>query len=252
MIIKHRALSAVLFALGVWLYAPSAHAEQVQYAGVHPVTGADGEFCYIEVPHVHIYKPAADADVMYRVHDDTYHFVGDPVAFGYEGPKHPYYGHHPVRAEADVHVDVDLHEFDDDYCYLDGPHFHSYEPPARVAFELKGDAYWYVGKYPRGYERNKKRYARINALHAPLVYTRPVVVVEARPAAYVGPIVTVEAVPAVIVETPHVHADVEVVVPSVHVDIGVPGVIIDTHHDHGKHKGHYKGKKVRGWGKRHK
>lgn len=239
---KTKSFGIVLLALGIWWRAPDAHAEeQVHYVGVHPIPAIDGAaeaFCYIQVPHVHVYKPAKDKDdVRYRVDGGTYHFVGDPVAFGYDGPKHSYYGHHPVTVDIGVHVDVDIGSFDDEYCYIDGPHFHGYEPPGHATFEFKGDAYWYVGEYPRGYHKHKKRYRAINRVYAPLEYERPVVVLEARPAAYVGPIVEVHG-PDVVVETPHAHADIEVVVPtpSLSVEIGLPGVSIGHHHHHRKHK----------------
>jgi hypothetical protein len=245
---KSKYLGIALLSFGIWLRAPSAHAEQVHYVGVHPIPVADDGaqvFCHIQVPHVHVYKPAkAKKDVRYRVEGDTYHFVGDPVALGYDGPKYSYYGHHPVMVDIGAHVDVDVGEFDDEYCYLDGPHFHGYEPSDQATFEFKGDAYWYVGKYPQAYRKHKKRYQPINEVYAPLVYERPVVVVEARPVAYVGPIVEVH-VPGVVVETPHAHADVEIVVPtpSVRIEVGLPGVSIGHHHDNGLHLGHRKYKK---------
>ena len=49
---------------------------------------------------------------------DNY-FVGDPVAYKYDGPKHSYKGPHPIHVEAVVGGDPDV-----EYCYIEGPHFH--------------------------------------------------------------------------------------------------------------------------------
>jgi hypothetical protein len=200
--------------------AASAHAKQIKFSGKHPIPKAvEGEFCYIDAPHVHVYEPE-HPKVLYRVHDDYYHFVGDPVAFGYDGPKHSYYGHHPVAVDPSIHVDVDVGvDPVTEYCYLDGPHFHHHAPPANITFELKGGAYWYIGKYPPHYHKHKKLYVQINIIYKPIVYVRPVIVVEP-PVGYLGPIIDV-------------HIDI---------GVGVPGVIIEHPHVHHKHK-HYKHKK---------
>jgi hypothetical protein len=75
-------LLVVLFALG----APApAEAKHFRYRSPHPFRGG---FCSHHGPHEHDYGPT-DARV-YRVVDGDYYFVGDPVAFGYEGPKYAY------------------------------------------------------------------------------------------------------------------------------------------------------------------
>jgi hypothetical protein len=210
-------VAAVTLALAAVTPA-SAHAKQVKFSGKHPIPKAvEGEFCYIETPHVHVYEPE-DARVLYREHDDYHHFVGDPVAFGYDGPKHTYYGHHPLVIDPSIHHAVDVVPTTE-FCYLDGPHFHHATPPAGIDFELKGGAYWYIGKYPPHYHKHKKLYVQINIIYKPIVYVRPVIVVEP-PVGYLGPIIDV-------------HIDV---------GIGVPGVIIEHPHVHHKHK-HYKHKK---------
>lgn len=249
-------LLGAAMALACAALAPaSAHAAQVRFSGPHPIPEAvDGDFCYIEVPHVHIYEPESPK-VLYRVHDDQYHFIGDPVAHGYDGPKHSYYGHHPVVVDASVHIDV--HAPVTEYCYLDGPHFHHYAPPPDVTFELKGGAYWYIGKYPRPYHRHRKRYARINTVYEPIVYERPVIEVEA-PAGYLGPVVEVHAhapdvevhAPDVEVRAPAVRAgvdvDVHIPIPTVEVGIGLPGVVVVDGHHHGhRHHRHRKHKKFK-------
>ena len=96
-----------------------------RFVGIHPVPkGHGGGLCHIEAHHVHLYAPV-DVKVQYRVHDGWHHFVGDPVAYGWEGPKHSYYGHHPIEIHAVVGDD---HE-DTAYCYLEGPHYHAWAPP---------------------------------------------------------------------------------------------------------------------------
>jgi hypothetical protein len=233
--------AAVLAAL-----APAmASAQQVRYSGTHPIPASvDGDFCYIEFPHVHMYQPH-EAKTLYRVENGHYHFVGDPVAHGYDGPRHSYYGHHPVVIDPDVHIHVGQPVTE--FCYLDGPHYHGYEPPPGLTFEVKGGAHWYIGKYPKDYHKHRKGYARINAVYKPVVYERPVVVVDAPPVGYVGPVVEVHAVaPAVEVHVP---------VPTIDIHVGVPGVVIGghRHHKHKKYKKHkrYKRGKHKGWRHRH-
>ncbi len=262
-------IAAVILVAATAAGSRVAHAKQVRYVGVHPIPG--GGFCYIEAPHVHIYKPNKDrhkVKLLYRVHDGQYEFVGDPVGYGYDGPKYSYYGPHPIALDVVAGVPVAGHHHVE-YCYLEGPHFHWYVPPDDLEFTVKGDAYWYVGAYPPEYERNKKALVRINALYRPMEYQRPVIEVEP-PVAYVGPIVEVHA-PVVEVAHPGVevaHPGVEVVapvaevragievhvpVPTVEIGVGVPGVIVvDEHHHHhppGRHKGWHKTKVKRKHGK---
>lgn len=222
--------------------------KQVKYVGVHPIPkGHGGGICYIEAPHVHVFAPT-DVKVQYRLHDGHYYFVGDPVAYGWDGPKHSYYGHHPVDVDYVVGEGPDHVE----YCYLDGAHFHAYAPPPEVKFEVKSGAYWYVGDLPAAYVDARAELDPIDVVYEPIVYERPAVVVEAAPPAWVGFTV---AAPIVVDAHPgrgvghvkhgHVHGGVgvgvgvEVVAPTLSVEVGVPGVVIDGghHHHHGKYKG---------------
>src|SRR5262245_24567539 len=111
-------LIPLLTAAAIMTAAAPAQAKQVQYVGTHPIVAdAGGGYCYIEAPHVHVWAPAR-AELTYRQHDGAYFFVGDPVAHGFDGPKHAYYGHHPVA----VDVVVGEEELDGDeveYCYLE-------------------------------------------------------------------------------------------------------------------------------------
>src|SRR5262249_17096487 len=104
---KLRWATSLLFGLFVFCAAAEARAEQVMYMGPHPLGASPSDgYCFIEVPHVHVTAPPPKVRVLYQVNHGEYDFVGDPVPFGYEGPKYAYYGHHPVRV---------------DY-YDDGPH----------------------------------------------------------------------------------------------------------------------------------
>lgn len=210
--------------------------KQVRYIGIHPVAKSEGGgICYIEGPHVHVYE--ADK-LQYRDHHGAHFFVGDPVAYGYDGPKKAYKGHHPIH----VHAVVGTPEPDVEFCYLDGPHFHSFAPPDGPEFTLAGDAYFYVAEPPPVYLEARPAFIGINAVYTPLVYARPSIVVDApvgwigiRPGFAVvapgvvvgGPAIGVVA-PGVVVRGPKVKIkagiDVRVAVPpppSVHIGVGV-------------------------------
>ena len=94
-------------------------------------------------------------------------FVGDPTAYGYKGPKHAYKGNHPVHVDVVVGDNVP----DVEYCYLDGPHYHAFQPPAGE-LTLSGGVYFYTGKPPKAYYDAKPRMVAINAVYAPIVYER--------------------------------------------------------------------------------
>jgi hypothetical protein len=241
----------------VLLAAPAAAGggKQVRYVGIHPMPRSEGGgICYIEGPHVHIY----DADrIQYRDHRGANYFVGDPVAYGYDGPRYAYKGHHPIH----VNVVVGDQDPDDEYCYLSGPHFHYFAPPDGPEFKLAGGAYFYVGEPPRAYVEARPAMMRINTVYQPLVYERPQVTIEA-PVGWIGARAEFAA-PAVVVAPPSavivppsggISIEAHVPMPSLHVDVGIgapavivherPGVIIEERvrvkHDHGRHRGHYR------------
>jgi hypothetical protein len=190
------------------------YGRQVRFAGVHPVPkGEGGGMCHIEAPHVHIYQPNK---LEYRVVAENNVFVGDPVAYGWDGPKTAYKGHHPVQ----VNVVAGVGEPTTHYCYLNGPHYHSFEPPEGPEFKVVGDAYFYVGEPAPLYLEARPTYIGINATYEPIVYTRPVVTVEP-PALWIG-----------------VRPGFAVVAPA--------AVIVDDHP--GRHLGHHKGGVVVGGG----
>src|SRR5439155_21213898 len=116
------------------------------------------------------------------------------------------------------------------YCYLDGPHYHGYEPPPAVhaSFEFHGGAYWYVGDFEPVYYRARPHYVVINEVYRPITYARPVVDVRVAPPAFRGTIIA--GPPGVrahgLVAGPAVSAGVHVAVPpppSVHVGVRVGG-----------------------------
>jgi hypothetical protein len=239
-----RTLLLAIVALAVMTGTALAGGKQVKYIGIHPIAKAHGGgFCNIEGPHVHVYP--ADK-VQYRDHRGHQHFVGDPVAYGYDGPRHVYKGHHPIQVHAVV-GEPDPHT---EFCYLDGPHYHHFTPPEGPDFKVVGGAYFYVADPPKVYVEARPAMVEINAVYRPLVYTRPVVTVEA-PVGWIGaraelvtPVVVGPGA-RVVAPAPGVSVDARVVVPvpSVRVDIGVgvPGVIIHDHRHPGR--GHYKHKK---------
>jgi hypothetical protein len=266
-----RILLPVMIALASIGYATDAHADhkrQVRYVGIHPIPKEyGGGTCYIEVPHVHVYM-VPDAKVHYRDHRGSLYFVGDPVAYGYDGPKYAYNGPHPIRVDAVVGDDDE----DEEYCYITGPHYHAYAPPEVISadFQLQGGAYWWVGTPPQAYVDARPVYAKVNAYYTPMHYERPVVVVDSPPPGWIGasievvpPVAAVEVhTPGVVVEEPPpvvvnggvgFEAHVGVALPSLDVHVGGPSavivgspppdrvIIVDKHHhDNGRHRGWYK------------
>lgn len=247
-----RTIVVGVLALLIAATVAQAGKRQVKYIGIHPIPkAAGGGFCHIEGPHVHVF---AANKLEYRDHRGHHHFVGDPVAYGYDGPRHAYKGHHPIH----VHAVVGAPEPDVEYCYLNGPHYHYFTPPPGPEFKVVGDTYFYVvADPPRAYVEARPAMVEVNAVYTPIVYARPVVEVEA-PAGWIGVHATwgvgmaVVAPAAVVVKprahvhTPGVVVDVHVPVPTVRVDVGI-GVGGHVHHHH-KHK--HKKMKHKKWKKR--
>jgi hypothetical protein len=217
--------------------AAAGKGRQARFVGTHPIPASEGGgYCEIEGPHVHVFAPTK---LEYRLHGKDNFFVGDPVAYGYSGPRVAYKGHHPIHVHAIVGDDED----DVEFCFIDGPHFHAFAPPPEVKadFQLAGDTYFFIGEPPPVYVEQRPAMVKINAIYQPLRYERPVVLVEP-PGAWIGirfgmpaAVVDVHA-PGVVVETPRVRGGIEVIVPapSLEVNVGI-GV--------GVRGGHHKGKK---------
>ncbi|HEX5062522.1 MAG TPA: hypothetical protein VFV99_24285 [Kofleriaceae bacterium] len=242
---KHLWMILVLACVFVTPASAKKYGRQVRYAGIHPVSKAEGGgICHIEFPHVHVY-PANKLE--YRVVADNNVFVGDPVAYGWDGPKYAYKGAHPIQ----VNVLAGTPEPYVHYCYLSGPHYHYFEPADDDDYKVVGDAYFYVGTPPPAMIEARPAYVGINAVYTPLVYTRPVIEVEP-PSAWImlQPGFVVEAAaPVVVAPAPPrghivggvgVSAGVSVHIPvptvSVGVQVGGPAVIVPAGRGHGKFK----------------
>jgi hypothetical protein len=177
-----RTIILAFVALGLCLGTAAADKKQYRYVGIHPIAKAyGGGMCHIMAPHVHIYAPI-NAKVEFRVHDGYNYFIGDPAAYDWDGPKTSYYGHHPVPVNVIVEDDYE----DTEYCYIEGPHFHAWAPPPDMEVKLVGGAYWYTGTFPDAYVKAQPVYDPIDVVYEPMVYTRPVVVVDAPPPGWYG------------------------------------------------------------------
>jgi hypothetical protein len=220
--------------------------KQNRYVGIHPVPkGQGGGICHIEAPHVHVYTANK---LEYRDYHGQHYFIGDPVAYGWDGPKYSYKGHHPIHVEATVGGDGETLEF----CYLNGPHYHYFIPDEGPEFKVVGGTYFYVAEPPKVYLEERPAFIEVNAVYTPLVYARPVVEVEA-PIGWIGvragyaivtpaPVVVETRPPVVVAPAARVRvgAEVHVPMPSLSVNIGV-GVGGHAHgHGHVKHKKHKK------------
>lgn len=236
-----------LLALAVTATAAAAPADAgtkiTLYVGAHPLS--DDVFCVIEAPHQHAVRPFKS--VLFRVHDGHHHFVGDPVAHGWSGPKYAYVGHHPIDLSVRLGIWLRDPDHTEVYCYITGPHFHAFQPAPALRFELKGEAYWYVGELGPAYKRGKRRYVKpVTAVYAEIEYPRPVIEVRP-PAGFVGVFVG----PGEVEATGGITAGVELVVPRpvLEVDLGF-GVDVGHHHRHRKHHKHRKHRKHRKFKKR--
>ena len=235
---KLRWIIVLLACLFVTPASAKKYGHQVRFAGIHPVPKSEGGgICHIEFPHVHIY---AANKLEYRTVADNNVFVGDPVAYGWDGPKYAYKGAHPVQ----VNVIAGTPEPMVQYCYINGPHYHYFEPPDGPDFQVVGGAYFYVGDPPQAMIDMRPQYVGINAVYEPMVYTRPVVEVEA-PTTWVmmRPAFMVTAPSAAVVVDPgppgHAYGrrgrgDVEVVggvgvSAGVQVSVPVPTIGIGVH-----------------------
>jgi hypothetical protein len=212
--------------------APASHAApraQVRYVGIHPIPKSEGGgICYIEGPHVHSYK--ADP-LQYRLHDTANYFIGDPVAYGYDGPKYAYKGPHPIEVDAVLGDD----DPDVEYCYLEGPHYHYFAPPPGPDFKHVGDAYYYVGTPSHAFVAARPRMVKINALYQPLVYERPHITIEA-PIGWIG----ARAEFAVVVTPPRPRPRFEIVEPEVIVYDMLPPPVVYYEYEVRPHHGHWR------------
>jgi hypothetical protein len=214
----------ILVVVGVALLAARAEARHVRFLGPHPIAAKyGGGYCYIQAPHLHVYGP--DRPALYQQVGDEYVFTGDPTPFGYEGDRHPFYGHHPVIvAGAPEPV----------YCLIDGPHFHAYAAPETPDYRVKDGVAFYIAPIPQVYVK-PHRVKVINAEYRPYVSFRPTVEVAPPPEwhgeVYVaGPSVEVRAPGVFVPPPPHVAVEVRApgvfVPPPPHVVVRAPGVFV--------------------------
>ena len=210
-----------LLALSV-VFGARAEAAQVRYLGPHPIAAKHGGgYCYIEAPHLHLYGP--DHPNLYQQVDGEYVFAADPTPFGYDGEKHPFYGHHPIVVEG---------ASEPVYCLIEGPHFHPYPAPSTPEYTQKNGVAFYVAPIPEVYVK-PHRVKLVNAEYRPYVAFRPTIEVAPPPEwhgeVYVaGPALEVHGPgvfmppgpPGVSVE---VHGPGVFVPPAPHVVVGVPG-----------------------------
>jgi hypothetical protein len=200
----------ILFALVVVAaLAARAEAKHVRFLGPHPIAAKyGGGYCYIEAPHMHVYAPERPS--LYQQVGDDWVFTGDPTPFGYEGERHPFYGHHPVAVEG-VGEPV--------YCTIDGPHFHAYAAPATADYKIKNGVAFYVTPIPP--EFVKPAHVRmVNAEYRPYAAFRPTIEV-APPPEWHGEVYV--AGPSVEVRTPGVFVPPP---PRVEVEVRAPGVFV--------------------------
>lgn len=165
----------------------AAPVKLTKYAGIHPLAPHAGEFCYIDLLHVHAQAPS---DMRaYRVLPDQRHvFVGDEAAMGYEGAKHAYFGPHPLTV-AGAAPQEPL------YCYLRGAHFHAAPPTPAAAFVMKDGVFWYTGPFAPSFERDRFN-VWVNDVRPIAAYRPPPVELAAAPKGYQLPAAVTPAVPA--------------------------------------------------------
>lgn len=139
----------IVTALIMLAYAPRASAARVWYSGPHPIDKKLLKgMCYIPGSHVHTYTPVKP--LLFVKAGRHHHFIGDPVQYEIEAPKHAYYGHHPLFW-------IGKGKRGKSYCYITGPHHHWFKPPKRMKFKRKGNVHWYVGGHPGWYVKTHPR-----------------------------------------------------------------------------------------------
>ncbi|HEX2573529.1 MAG TPA: hypothetical protein VH877_28525 [Polyangia bacterium] len=214
-----RTLAYVVASLLLLLAVP-AWAKPTHFVGAHPVAASyGGGYCYIDVPHVHIYNP--DRAPLYQQTPDGVVFTGDPTPFGYEGDRNVFYGHHPVPGVVVNNEPV--------YCFINGPHYHPYEPADGPEYRIKNGVAFYVGPFAPSYARLKPgRVKVVNAEYRPFVSFRPTVEVEPPPE-YHGDVVVVGApppAPGVVVTAPAPPSVVVTAPPPPRVVVGAPPPVV--------------------------
>ncbi len=188
-----RALVLTVCVVGVSIFPTVGVAGIAKYRGMHPLSPHVGAYCYIDLVHVHAKAPP-DMRV-YRVLPNQEHlFVGDDAALGYDGPRHGYFGPHPLTFPG-------LSTPEPTFCYLRGPHNHARKPESDQKFVFKDGVYWYVGAWPATFERDRHN-LWINDAGAVGKYQRPKVDISAAPPGYQFPAVAELPKPPIAIAQP--------------------------------------------------
>src|SRR5262249_6076345 len=142
-------------------------------------------------------------------------FTGDPTPFGYEGDRHPFYGHHPVVSVNGEPV----------YCFIDGPHVHPFAAPDGADYKMTGGVAFYIGPFRRSYATIRPpREKVVTAEYRPYATFRPVIEVQPPPEwhgeVWVAPPAIEVRAPGVVMGAPGVAVSAPGVV------VNAPGVVV--------------------------
>ncbi|MBC8132042.1 MAG: hypothetical protein H7X95_03600 [Deltaproteobacteria bacterium] len=180
--------------VALFVFPAGVAGKTIKYGGIHPLAPHAGDFCYIDMVHVHAQAPSDMRP--YRVLPDGAHlFVGDEAALGYSGAKHAYFGPHPVSMPGPAASAAPL------YCYLRGPHFHASAPSPAASFVVKNDVAWFTGTFPAEFERDRFN-VWVNDVRAIVGYQPPPVDIGAAPSGYHVPGTVDVPAPRVLVPEP--------------------------------------------------
>jgi hypothetical protein len=116
--------------------APTALADPRAYRGPHPID-LDGNWDFAEELHVHDDLPVGTEP--FAEVDGALVFLGDPIAYGWEGAVYTFRGAHPIPASMGR-----------GYCAMTGEHQHTFAPEGAHRRESAG-AYVYTGAMRGGY-----------------------------------------------------------------------------------------------------
>ncbi len=124
--VRHRLLASAVVLASL---APGLASAQARYRGPHPVD-LDGHWHLEDAEHVHDGLSVGEAP--FGVVDEVRVFLGDPLAYGYDGEVWTYTQAHPLPGGLNG------------YCGVTQPHRHPFAPDGRYRRERSG-GYAYVG-----------------------------------------------------------------------------------------------------------
>lgn len=120
--------AALFLAAAASLWPAGAHAQQV-YRGLHPID-LDGHWHLEDAEHVHDGLVVGDGP--FGVVDEVHVFLGDPLAYGYDGEVWTYTNAHPLPGGISG------------YCGITRTHRHPFAPEGSYERESRG-VYRYTG-----------------------------------------------------------------------------------------------------------